>query len=218
VEAGTAVATTRRQGPGEELANSLSHGLGFLLAATATPILILSAVKHGTAADIVGSTVFGVAMALLYLASTFYHAVPVGALKDRLKRLDHAAIYILIAGTYTPFTLGALSGPWGWTLFGLAWGAAAVGVAYKLLAGNRFPRVSTVIYLAMGWMVLIAIRPLVLSIPIEGILWLVAGGLAYSVGVVFYVRRGTPYAHFVWHLFVLAGSACHFFAVLGYAA
>jgi hemolysin III len=204
--------------PREELANSLSHGFGFMCAVAATPVLIIGASSRGTADDIVGSSVFGATMVLLYLASTWYHAVPVSPLKDRLQKLDHAAIYLLIAGTYTPFTLGVLGGAWGWTLFGLVWGAAAVGVCVKLIAGVRYPRLSTAMYVIMGWLVLIAIRPLTVSMPPAGVLWLVAGGISYSAGVVFYAARRLPYSHFVWHLFVLAGSTCHFFAVLWYAA
>ncbi len=204
--------------PGERLANSLSHGVGFMCAVAATPILIIGAVNRGGAAAVVGSSVFGATMVLLYLSSTWYHAVPEGGLKDRLHKFDHAAIYLLIAGTYTPFTLGVLSGAWGWTLFGIVWGAAALGVCDKLIAGIRHPKLSTALYLIMGWAVLIAIRPLVLSMPTEGVAWLVAGGLSYSLGVVFYKARHLPYNHFIWHLFVLAGSTCHFFSVLWYAA
>ena len=203
--------------PGEELANSLSHGVGFICAVAATPILIVGAVNRGSAADVVGSSVFGATMVLLYLVSTWYHAAPVSRLKDRLQRLDHAAIYLLIAGTYTPFTLGVLGGAWGWTLFGFVWGAAAVGVCEKLIAGIHYPRLSTTVYLIMGWLVLIAIRPLVLNMPPHGVRWLVAGGISYSAGVVFYAARPVPHSHFIWHLFVLAGSTCHFFAVLWYA-
>jgi hemolysin III len=201
----------------EELANCLSHGVGFLFALAAAPILIVGALSRGTAADVVGASVFGGSLILLYLASTWYHAVPQSPLKQRLRRLDHAAIYILIAGTYTPFTLGVLGGAWGWTLFGLVWSAAAVGVYHKLVAGVRYPRLSTVLYLLMGWLVVIAIRPLVANVPLDGLIWLIAGGLAYTGGVVFYVAR-RPYSHLVWHLFVLTGSTCHFFAVLWYAA
>lgn len=172
----------------------------------------------GTASDIVGSSVFAATLVLLYLTSTSYHAAPAGPLKRHLRRLDHAAIYLLIAGTYTPFTLGVLAGPWGWTLFGLVWGTAAFGVFYKLTAGVRYPRLSTALYLIMGWLIVIAIRPLVLEMPLPGVLWLVAGGLAYTAGVGFYASRRIPYGHFLWHLFVLAGSACHFMAVLRYAA
>ncbi len=204
--------------PGEELANSLSHGVGFMCAVAAMPVLVLGAMNRGGAANVVGSSVFGATMVMLYLTSTWYHAVPVSRLKDRLQRLDHAAIYLLIAGTYTPFTLGVLGGPWGWTLFGIVWGAAAVGVWMKLVARRRRPRLSTAMYVIMGWVVLIAIRPLLLNMPPHGILWLVAGGVSYTAGVVFYSARGVPYSHFTWHLFVLAGSTCHFFAVLWYAS
>jgi len=204
--------------PREELANAVSHGVGLLCAVAATPVLIVGAMTGGTASDIVGSSVFAATLVLLYLTSTSYHAAPIGPLKRRLRRLDHAAIYLLIAGTYTPFTLGVLAGPWGWTLFGLVWGTAAFGVCYKLTAGVRHPRLSTALYLIMGWLIVIAIRPLVLGMPLPGILWLVAGGLAYTAGVGFYQSRRMRYGHFLWHLFVLAGSACHFLAVLRYAA
>jgi hemolysin III len=189
-----------------------------MLAVAATPILVVGAVNRGSAADVVGASVFAATMVMLYLASTSYHAVPEGRLRDRLHRLDHAAIYLLIAGTYTPFTLGVLGGAWGWTLFGIVWGAAAVGVCDKLIGGIRHPRLSTALYLIMGWAVLIVIRPLVLNMPPNGIRWLVAGGVLYSAGVVFYTARRLPYNHFIWHLFVLAGSTCHFFSVLWYAA
>lgn len=203
--------------PREEIANSLSHGVGLMCALAATPILIVGAAGRGGAAAVVGSSVFGCTLILLYLASSVYHAAPSGPLRDRLRKLDHAAIYLLIAGTYTPFTLGVLRGAWGWTLFGLVWGAAAIGVATKLVAGIRYPRVSTAAYLIMGWLVIIAARPLVVRVPLSGIAWLVAGGLAYTGGVAFYASRKLPYGHFIWHLFVLAGSACHFFAVLWYS-
>ncbi len=189
-----------------------------MCAVAATPVLIIGAVNRGGAAGVVGSSVFGATMVLLYLSSTWYHAVPEGRLKDRLHKFDHAAIYLLIAGTYTPFTLGVLGGAWGWTLFGIVWGAAAVGVSEKLISGIRYPRLSTALYLIMGWSVVIVIRPLVLNMPPQGVAWLVAGGLSYTAGVVFYVARRLPYHHLIWHLFVLAGSTCHFFAVLWYAA
>ncbi len=196
----------------------LSHGIGLMLAIAATPFLIMGAANRGSTANVIGSSVFAATMVLLYLSSTSYHAAPKSRLKDRLRKLDHAAIYLLIAGTYTPFTLGVLGGPWGWTLFGIVWSAAAIGVCEKLISGIRYPRLSTVLYLIMGWSVLIAIRPLVLNVPMEGIGWLVAGGLSYTVGTVFYTARRLPYHHLIWHLFVLSGSACHFFAVLWYAA
>jgi hemolysin III len=202
---------------GEDLANSLSAGAGFLFAVVAAPILIVGAVGRGSVSAIVGNSVFAATMILLYLASTWYHATPPSPLRERLRRLDHAAIYLLIAGSYTPFTLGVLRGALGWTLFGLVWGIAAFGVCFKLIAGVRFRRLSTAVYLSMGWLAIIAIRQIVLEVPLEGLLLLAAGGLAYTAGVPFYVARRLRYGHFVWHLFVLAGSACHFFAVLWYA-
>jgi hemolysin III len=203
--------------PREELANSLSHGLGLLAAVAATPILVVGAVRDGGASAVVGSSVFAASMIVLYLTSTWYHAAPLGRLKDRLQRLDHAAIYLLIAGSYTPFTLGVLGGAWGWTLFGLVWGSAVIGVLAKLIAGVRYPRVSTVMYLVLGWLVLIAIGPLVAAMPPRGLWWLVAGGLLYTAGVAFFAARSMRYGHLAWHLFVLGGSVCHFFAVLWYA-
>jgi hemolysin III len=212
------MAMSRTPSAGEELANALSHGAGFLCALAATPLLVVGAVSRGGPADVVGSAVFGATLVMLYLASTCYHLARTPHLKRRLRRLDHAAIYLLIAGTYTPFTLGVLAGPWGWTLFGLAWGAAAVGIATKLVAGIRYPRVSVSAYLVMGWLVLIAIRPLWLRMDGAGLLWLVLGGLCYSGGVLFYAARGMRYGHLAWHLCVLGGSTCHFFAALWYAA
>jgi hemolysin III len=203
--------------PREELANSVSHALGLLAAMAATPILVVGAVRVGGASAIVGSSVFGASMIMLYLTSTWYHAAPLGPLKDRLQRLDHAAIYLLIAGSYTPFTLGVLGGAWGWTLFGLVWGSAVIGVLAKLIVGVRYPRVSTAMYLVMGWLVLIAIGPLVAAMPPRGLWWLVAGGLLYTAGVAFFAARTMRYGHLAWHLFVLGGSVCHFFAVLWYA-
>lgn len=203
---------------GEELANGVSHAVGLLCAIAAVPLLILGAVARGGAADVVGGSVFGGSLILLYLASTTYHLTRDPHLRGRLRRLDHAAIYVLIAGTYTPFTLGVLGGPWGWTLFGLVWGAAFVGISAKLVAGVGYPRVSLAAYLIMGWLVLIAIRPLWSMMDVAGIVWLVLGGLAYTVGAAFYAAPKLRYGHFVWHLFVLGGSACHFFAALWYAA
>ena len=160
---------------------------------------------------------FGGALAALYLTSCLYHALPPGSTKQLLRKLDHSAIFLLIAGSYTPFTLGVLGGAWGWTLFGLVWGIAAIGIFLKLFAGIRHTRLSAALYVAMGWMIVIAVRPLVMRVPAWGIGLLVAGGLAYTIGIIFYAAPRLRYAHFVWHLFVLAGSTCHFFAVLWYA-
>ena len=199
----------------EEVANVLSHGLGLAAAIAATPILVVTAVARGGAADIVGSSIFGATMIVLYFASTSFHAAPEGRWRDRLQKLDHAAIYLLIAGTYTPFTLGVLGGAWGWTLFGIVWGVAAVGVFVKLAAGSRGSLASTVGYLVMGWLVVVAIVPLTQRMAWDGLFWLVSGGVLYSAGAAFYSARSVPYGHFVWHVLVLAGSACHFIAVLG---
>jgi hemolysin III len=200
------------------LANAVSHGIGFLMALAAIPILVVSAARNGTAGTVVGGAVFGSTLALLYLTSSLYHAVPQGRAKGVLRRLDHSAIFLLIAGTYTPFTLGALGGGWGWSMFGVVWGIAALGVVVKLVFGPRFPIVSSSLYVAMGWLVLIAIRPLWQNVPGWGITLLLLGGVAYTAGVAFYAAPRLRYGHLVWHLFVLAGSSFHFFAVLRYSA
>jgi len=202
---------------GEEIANSVSHGVGLLAAVAATPVLLHSAVRHGGAARIAGASVFAAAMVLLYLTSTLYHALPRNRAKRVFQILDHAAIFLMIAGTYTPFTLGVLRGTWGWTLFGLVWGLALGGVVLTAVGGVRYPKLSTSLYLAMGWLILVAVKPLWLRMPSEGLFWLLAGGIAYTVGVVFYAAKRVRYCHFVWHLFVMAGTACHFIAVLRFA-
>lgn len=208
----------RTQSPGEEIANSISHGAGFLAAVTAAPVLVFTAVQRDSPAGIVGASVFAFTMVLLYMTSTLYHALARNKAKHVFQILDHGAIFLLIAGTYTPFTLGVLRGPWGWTLFGLVWGIALAGVLLKSFGGARFPRLSTILYLAMGWLIIIAVKPLWLNMPSWGLFWLMAGGAAYTAGVGFYSAKRIRYAHFVWHLFVIAGTACHFIAVLRYAA
>ncbi len=206
----------RPQSTGEEIANATSHGIGFLLALIALPVLIVRAVPHGAAA-IVGASIFASTLALLYLASTLYHALRAPRAKRVLRVLDHAAIYLLIAGTYTPFTLGVLRGAWGWSLFGVIWGLAVAGIVLKSTIGMRFPKLSLAVYLTMGWLVVIAAKPLVTHVPPAGLAWLLGGGLAYSAGVAFYARPNARYAHFLWHLAVLAGTVCHFIAVLRYS-
>jgi hemolysin III len=201
---------------GEEIANSLSHGAGLGLAIAATPILITAAVRSGTAWNTVGVSVFAGSMIALYLASTLYHALRHDRAKRFFRVLDHSAIFILIAGTYTPFTLGVLRGPWGWTLFGLVWGLAAIGLVKKAIFGARFVWLSVTLYLIMGWLVLIAGPQVWQRVPLMGLAWILAGGLAYTGGVFFFAAR-RRYAHFAWHLFVIAGTACHFFAVLWYS-
>jgi hemolysin III len=208
----------RTQSLGEEIANSVSHGVGFLAAVAAAPFLVLSAVQHGGAARIVGASVFAATMVLLYLTSTLYHALPNNRAKRIFQVLDRAAIFLMIAGTYTPFTLGVLRGVWGWTLFGLVWGLALAGVVLTAVGGVQYPKLSTFLYLAMGWLILIAVKPLWLRVPSWGLFWLLAGGIAYTVGVVFYAAKRVRYSHFVWHLFVITGTACHFIAVLRFAA
>jgi hemolysin III len=208
----------RTQSRGEEIANSVSHGVGLLVALAATPGLVLSAVRHGGAARIAGASVFVAAMVLLYLTSTFYHALPRNRAKRVFQVLDHAAIFLMIAGTYTPITLGVLRGTWGWTLFGLVWSLAIAGVALTAGGGVRYPKLTTSLYLAMGWLILIAVKPLWLRMPSEGLLWLLAGGIAYTVGVVFYAAKRVRYSHFIWHLFVITGTSCHYIAVLRFAS
>lgn len=208
----------RPQSPGEEIANSISHGLALIAAVVAAPFLIGAASRFG-AANVVGSSVFAGTMILLYLASTLYHALPAGRAKRVFLKLDHSAIYIFIAGSYTPFSLGALGGAWGWTLFGIVWSIAAVGIVLKAFDRLSHPWLSTGLYLVMGWLILIAAVPLVERVAPAGIALLVAGGLAYSAGVIFFMLDSRlRYAHAIWHGFVVAGTGCHFFAVLGYSA
>lgn len=209
---------SRKQTRWEEFANSLSHGVGLVAALAAAPLLIVTAVKAGGAAGVVGACVFVATMVLLYLTSALYHALPPGKTKRLFQLLDHSAIYLLIAGTYTPFTLGVLRGTLGWTLFGIVWGLAIGGILIKAL--GRLPsHVSTFLYLVMGWLILIAVKPLWEGLSAPALAWLVAGGLSYSFGVIFFVLDGRyRFGHFVWHLFVLAGTACHFVAIWHHSA
>ena len=213
-----AMAVDREQTSGEEIANAISHGAGFLLAVASLPILLQYASRLAGPADVVGATLFAATMMLLYLVSMLYHALPAGRAKHWFNRLDHAAIYVFIAGSYMPYLLGVLRGAWGWTLFGVVWGLAVLGVTLKSAGGIRYPRLSTALYVGMGWLALIAIRPLWLYVPLAGWMWLIAGGFAYTAGIAFYAAEKLRYGHLVWHLFVLMGTTCHFFAVLWYAA
>ncbi len=208
----------RTQSLGEEIANSVSHGIGLLAALAAVPVLLLAAVQRGGAGEIVGASVFAATMVLLYLASTLYHALPRPRAKHVFQVIERGAIFLFIAGTYTPFALGVLRGAWGWTLLGLVWGLAAVGIVLKAVGKGTVPTLSIFLYLGMGWLILIAIQPLWLRVPLAGLLWLLLGGIAYTAGVAFFAAQRVRYSHFVWHLFVLAGTACHFIAVLLYAA
>jgi hemolysin III len=208
----------RPQSLGEEIANSVSHGVGAVAALVTAPILIGAAAHRGDGGNIIATSLFAATMVLLYLTSTVYHALPRNKAKRVFRVLDHGAIFLLIAGTYTPFTLGVLRGAWGWTLFGLVWSLALFGIVLKAVGGIRYPRFSTALYIGMGWLAIIAVRPLLLHVPPSGLLWLVGGGIAYTAGVAFYAAERLRYGHFVWHLFVLTGTSCHFCAVLWYAA
>jgi hemolysin III len=202
---------------GEEIANSITHGVGLIASVIAFPVLLVRAQSSSDSSAVLGAAIFGVTLILLYATSTVYHALPISKGKHLFRILDHSAIYLLIAGTYTPFALGPLRGPWGWTLLVVIWTLALIGIISKLTIGFRLPHLSTALYLLMGWLIVIAIKPLVETIPRPGLLWLAAGGLAYTGGVVFYNMKRVPYAHMVWHLCVAAGSVCHFIAVLRYA-
>ena len=209
----------RPQSVAEEAANSLSHGIGLLLALAFTPVLVVTTVRQGQAQNLVGVSIYAFTMVTLYLSSTLYHGLPQGRAKRVCEKCDHSAIYLFIAGSYTPFALGALHGMWGWTLFGLIWGIAALGITLKTLDKLSHPLLSTGLYLAMGWLVIIAAVPLLERVGAAGVVWLVAGGIAYTAGAVFYLTDARlKFGHFVWHLFVMAGTTCHYIAVLWYSA
>jgi hemolysin III len=210
--------STWKQSFGEELANAISHGVGLLAALLGTPVLLLAAWQSGDRGFFIGSIIFAATMLFLYFGSTLYHAWPQTRGKCVLQVIDHGAIFLLIAGTYTPFVLGPLRGAWGWTILMLVWALAIFGVILKMARGvRRHTKLAMCLYLGMGWLMLIAIRPLARHVPLTGLLWLVAGGIAYTLGVIFFVNERVRYSHFVWHLFVLAGTSCHFLAVLACA-
>ncbi len=209
----------RQQSGAEEIANSISHGIGLIAALVGTPILIIDAVRNENGRFIVGASVFCATMIVLYLASSVYHGLPQGKAKRVFRVFEHSAIFLLIAGTYTPFTLGVLAGPWGWSLFGMVWGIALIGVSLKAFYLASRPMLFTSLYLMMGWVAVIAIYPFLVKMQTEGLLLLLAGGLFYTVGVAFFVTDSRlKYGHLIWHFFVLAGTLCHYFAVLWYAA
>jgi hemolysin III len=201
---------------GEEIAHAATHGLGLLLSLGALTTLVVTASLYGDSRHVVGGAVFGAALVLLYAASTLYHAVRDGRAKRVLRQVDHAAIFVLIAGTYTPFTLVSLRGDWGWMLLALVWGLALLGIALQVTGHARARRLSVPLQLVMGWMAVIALEPLIRSLHPDGLTLLVLGGIAYTLGVVFFAWQRLPYNHAVWHVFVLAGSACHFSCVLRY--
>lgn len=197
----------------EELANSLTHGLGVALSIAGLVLMVVFSSRFGDAWHVVSTAVFGATLVLLYTSSTLYHSFRGERIKQVLQKIDHAAIFLLIAGSYTPFVLVTLRGPWGWSLFGVVWGLAIVGVALKFWHAGRFRLVSTLIYIGMGWLVLVAFNPLSAALPAGGLRLLIAGGLCYTGGAAFYLWKSLPYQHALWHLFVMAGSACHWAAV-----
>ena len=202
----------------EEIANTVSHGFGLAAAIVATPFLCVAAARQPSQAFFVGTIIFVATMWLLYLCSTVYHAWPRTRLKCALQIVDHAAIFLLIAGTYSPFTLGPMRGTLGWTIFSVVWLLALIGVIIKFLTGVRWKKLSLILYLGMGWLILLAFRQFVLVVPTATVIWLMAGGVAYTSGVFFFANERLRYSHFVWHLFVLAGTACHFCAIFSCAA
>jgi hemolysin III len=201
---------------GEEIAHAVSHGIGVLLSIAGLAVLVAFATRNGNAWHIISCSIYGTTLVMLYTASTLYHGITQPKAKQVLRRIDHAAIFLLIAGTYTPFTLVNLRGSWGWTLFGLVWGIAIMGVVLETVMKQRIKWLSITLYLGLGWLVLIAIRPLLDSVASGGLILLLAGGLCYSLGVIFYVWKRMAYHHAVWHLFVMAGSALHFFSIFFY--
>ncbi|HDR05804.1 MAG TPA: hemolysin D [Candidatus Marinimicrobia bacterium] len=197
----------------ERLADSITHGMGVLLSIAALVLLIVIASMRGNAWNVVSFTIFGSSLIILYLASTLFHSISHPAINRILQRIDHSAIYILIAGSYTPFLLGPLRGAWGWTIFGIIWGLAILGILYKTFYFHRFTKLSTLIYIVMGWLVVIIFRQLLVSLSTATLILLVSGGLSYTFGTIFYSWERLPFNHAIWHLFVLGGSVCHFFAV-----
>ncbi|WP_301108383.1 hemolysin III family protein [Sporosarcina sp.] len=199
----------------EERLNAITHAIGFLLSIPALVYLILAGVNHGSAIAIVSFTIFGVSMLLLFLMSTLLHSMPI-KVKEIFAILDHSSIYVLIAGTYTPFMLVTLKGALGWTLFGIIWGLTLLGILFKIFFINRFEKASLALYIIMGWLIIIAIKPLYEQLPAAGFWLLVIGGIFYTFGSIFFAWRRLPYNHAIWHLFVIAGSACMYFSVLLY--
>lgn len=199
---------------GEEIANAISHGIGVALSIAALVILVVFASLYGSALHVTSFAIYGATLTILYLASTLYHSFPKGKVKDLFEIFDHSSIYLLIAGTYTPIVLITLKGTLGWTIFGIVWGIAIVGIFFKAFFTKRFMILSTLLYLAMGWLIIFAFKPLLAVITKESLIFLVLGGVLYTVGTIFYVWRKMKYHHAVWHVFVLGGSICHFFTMV----
>ena len=200
----------------EELLNVISHGLGFVLSIPALIVLVIYAKHEGNIWHIISFSIYGASMILLYLASTLYHAAKKPSLKKKLNVFDHSAIYLLIAGTYTPFALVTLNGTWGWSIFGVVWGIAAIGLVLKLFYTGRFNKISTLAYVLMGWVMVVAIKPLMDNLSAEGLFWLFIGGVFYTIGALLYLIKKLPYNHAIFHIFVLLGSVSHYIAVLYY--
>jgi hemolysin III len=198
----------------EEVANAITHGIGVGIAIAALVILVVYSALLGDTWKVVSFSIYGASMILLFLSSTLYHSFPQPNLKRFFRILDHSSIFLLIAGTYTPVTIGAMRGGWGWTLFGVIWGLTLIGICLKIFAMSKLKWLSIVVYLMMGWIIIIAIKPLVQVVSREFLIWIAIGGLAYSLGIIFYTARKLPFHHAIWHLFVLAGSISHFFAML----
>ena len=200
----------------EEIANSITHGIGAALSIAGLVVLVVFAATQGDVWHIVSFSIYGSTLILLYLASTLYHSFPQPRVKRIFKIIDHSSIFLLIAGTYTPFMLTSLRGIWGWSLFGVVWGLAITGIVFKSIFISRFKKVSILVYILMGWLCILVVRQMIEHIPYLGLLWLLAGGLCYTLGVNFYAWKSLPYHHAVWHLFVLGGSICHYFSILFY--
>ena len=200
----------------EEIANWVTHAVALLLSITAMALMVVYSTRFGNVYHIVSSAVFGTTLILLYSASTLYHFVPVGRAKNVFQKLDHAMIYLLIAGTYTPYTLVNLRGPWGWSIFGVVWGVALTGLLLDIIMKKRLGWLSISLYLCLGWIIVIAVKPLMANLAGGGVVLLVAGGLFYSLGGIFYLWKRLPFQHAIWHLFVIAGSLCHFFSIFLY--
>lgn len=211
---GIRLSDPRQRSTREEIANSVTHGVGLTLSVAGLALLVVFASLYGTAWHIVGSSIYGATLVVLFAASTLYHSARTPKLKRAFKIADHSCIFLLIAGTYTPYTLTHLRGGWGWTLFGVVWGFAVLGIVFKMLFVNRFRMATPIVYLAMGWLIVIAVKPVMELVPLDNLIWLVAGGLMYTAGLIFYVTDRIPYSHTVWHMFVLAGSFCHYYAVV----
>ena len=204
------------QSLGEEIASSVTHGIGTALSIAALVLLVVFASKHGGAWRIVSLSIYGATLVFLYLSSTLYHSFPEGRAKHFFRYLDHSSIFLLIAGSYTPIVLVALQGLWGWTLFAIIWTLAIGGILAKILLKGKLEIISVLFYILMGWIIVVAIKPLLQAVPIALFAWLLAGGLFYTLGTIFYAWKKLPYNHTIWHLFVLAGSAAHFFGIFFY--